>query len=337
MEKPLVSVIIPFYNCEKYLGSCIESLRAQTFGDYEILFIDDGSTDGSAGIVRAYSETDSRVVLVSQANAGVSAARNKGLAMARGDYVLFVDADDHLHPQMMELCVRCAAANDADMVCCDYILTDSMADTYPAYGDIAFEPVSRDTLFYTGNNVGRACWAKLIKRGIAASRSFPAGEIIAEDLYYSILCFLGSEKIFFTKEKLYFWYRRPSSSSRVTYTARHFDSELRCMEMSYEKAAAAGEAGIADYVVGAIFKITFAALLLNHYSGEHDAMKAKADAMRKKYCRLMLKAGRIPPRDKLAFLLFMLFPALYRRYRVKTDPTMADYLAAQKAAAKQPD
>lgn len=335
MEKPLISVIIPFYNCEKYLGSCIGSLRGQTFGEYEILFIDDGSTDGSAEIVRAYCETDSRAVLVSQANAGVSAARNNGLAMARGDYVMFVDADDRIHPQLMEQCFACAAANGADMVCCDYVLTDSTTDDYEAYGDIIFEPVSRDYLFYTGDNVGRACWAKLIKRDIAAACAFPVGEIIAEDLYYSILCFLRSEKIFFTKEKLYFWYRRPSSSSRVTYQARHFDSELHCMEMSYEKALAAGETGIADYVVGAIFKITFAALLLNHYSDEHDAMKIKADAMRKKYFRPMLKAGRIPPRDKLAFLLFMLFPALYRRYRVKTDPTMADYLAAQKAAPEK--
>lgn len=334
MDKPLVSVIIPFYNCEKYLDSCIKSLRAQTFGAYEILFIDDGSTDGSADIVRAYSATDSRVLLISQANAGVSAARNNGLALARGDYVLFVDADDHLHPQLMEKCYACASANDADMVCCDYVLTDSTDENYTTYSDIVFEPVSRDDLFYTGDNVGRACWAKLIKRGIAATRSFPVGEIIAEDLYYSILCFLASEKIYFTKEKLYFWYRRPSSSSRVSYQAKHFDSELRCMEMSYEKAHAAGESGIADYVVGAIFKITFAALLLNHFSDEHDAMKVKADAIRKKYLRLMLKAGRIPPRDKLAFLLFMLYPALYRRYRVKTDPTMADYLAAQKAAAQ---
>jgi len=336
MDKPLVSVIIPFYNCEKYLGSCIKSLKAQTFADYEILFIDDGSTDGSAAIVSAYGETDSRALLVSQANAGVSAARNNGLALAKGDYILFVDGDDHIHPQLMEKCLDCAKTNDADMVCCDYILTDSTDENYTLYSDFAFKPISRDYLFYTGDNVGRACWAKLIKRDIAAARRFPVGEIIAEDLVYSILCLLGSEKIFYTDKPLYFWYRRPSSSSRVSYQAKHFDSEIRCMETSYQQALSAGEAAIADYVTAAMYKLTFSALLLNKYSDEYRIIKPKALAVRKKYRAAMLKARHISAKNKLAFLLFALCPPLYKKYRVKTDPTMAGYLAEQKAAATQP-
>ncbi|HAS37211.1 MAG TPA: glycosyltransferase family 2 protein, partial [Ruminococcaceae bacterium] len=95
----LVSIIIPVYNLEKYIKHCLESVVNQTYKELEIICIDDGSTDGSAEIIKSMAENDPRIKYIYQENAGVSAARNKGLDTATGEYVMFVDGDDYIHYQ----------------------------------------------------------------------------------------------------------------------------------------------------------------------------------------------------------------------------------------------
>lgn len=98
---PLISVVIPVYNAEKFLPECLDSVLHQDYPSFEILVIDDGSTDGSGKIADRYAEKDSRIVVVHQPNAGVSAARNRGVAEARGEYIAFVDADDRVTPSYL--------------------------------------------------------------------------------------------------------------------------------------------------------------------------------------------------------------------------------------------
>ena len=98
---PLISVIIPVYNAEQFLPACLDSVLCQEFPSFELLLIDDGSTDGSGKIADRYAEKDSRIVVVHQPNAGVSAARNRGVAEARGEYIAFVDADDRVTPSYL--------------------------------------------------------------------------------------------------------------------------------------------------------------------------------------------------------------------------------------------
>lgn len=100
---PKVSIIVPVYNAEAFVGECVESVLAQSFADWELLLIDDGSRDGSAGICRSFADADSRVTLVEKPNGGVSSARNAGLELASGDYVFFLDADDELYPYSLEV------------------------------------------------------------------------------------------------------------------------------------------------------------------------------------------------------------------------------------------
>lgn len=102
----LVSVVVPVYNLEKYIENCLKSIVAQTYKNLEILCIDDGSTDGSADIIKSMAENDLRIKYVYQENAGVSAARNRGMNEATGEYLMFVDGDDYLHYQAVELFVR---------------------------------------------------------------------------------------------------------------------------------------------------------------------------------------------------------------------------------------
>ena len=100
------SIIIPVYNVEKYLSYCLDSVRAQTYADLEVICVDDGSTDRSSRIVELHAAADPRIRMVSKSNGGVSSAKNAGIREATGDYVLCVDADDALVPEACERLVR---------------------------------------------------------------------------------------------------------------------------------------------------------------------------------------------------------------------------------------
>ena len=118
-ETPTVSVILPVYNVEAYLRECLDSIRRQTFGDFELICIDDGSTDSSGTILDAAARQDSRLRVFHQPNGGVSQARNRGLSLARGEYLYFCDPDDFCHRRLLEVLVRKARADCAEVVRCE--------------------------------------------------------------------------------------------------------------------------------------------------------------------------------------------------------------------------
>ena len=119
MAKPRLSVIVPVYNVEKYLRWSIDSILKQTFSDFELILVDDGSTDSCGKICDEYALSDTRVRVVHQRHEGVSNARNKGIDIARGDIIGFVDSDDTICENMYEEMIRCLDSNSSDIVCAD--------------------------------------------------------------------------------------------------------------------------------------------------------------------------------------------------------------------------
>ena len=117
---PEISVIIPVYNVDPYIARCLQSLQAQTFRDWEAICIDDGSTDRTPQILDGFAAQDARIRVIHQANAGVSAARNRAVQLVRGRYCLLVDSDDFLHPQLMEICHHFAERDGSDLVAFTY-------------------------------------------------------------------------------------------------------------------------------------------------------------------------------------------------------------------------
>ena len=115
MSGPLISVIVPVYNVEDYLAQCIGSIRRQTYANLEIILVDDGSTDGSGRLCDGFAQKDARVRAVHQQNSGVSAARNAGLDMAKGDYLYFLDGDDWALETMVEETVSIMEAGGYDL------------------------------------------------------------------------------------------------------------------------------------------------------------------------------------------------------------------------------
>ena len=117
---PKISIIIPMYNVEKYLRRCLDSVQNQTFSDWQAICVDDGSPDNSGKIAEEYAARDKRFVVVHKENGGLSDARNAGMPYATGEYVMFLDSDDFIHPQTMEIAYKVALRDNADIVSYTY-------------------------------------------------------------------------------------------------------------------------------------------------------------------------------------------------------------------------
>lgn len=134
MTDELISIIIPLYNAENYVDKILPCILGQTYTALEILLVNDGSTDGTLSKCQQYQRQDARIRVLSQENGGVSAARNRGLAEAKGEYISFVDADDYLKPDFIETLYRCAVQENCDVVCADYVETLGSYDLTPLNG-----------------------------------------------------------------------------------------------------------------------------------------------------------------------------------------------------------
>ncbi|MDO5357926.1 MAG: glycosyltransferase [Slackia faecicanis] len=202
------SIIIPVYNVEKYLSYCLDSVRAQTYDDLEVICVDDGSTDRSARIIELHAAADPRIRLVSKENGGVSSAKNAGMREATGDYVLCVDADDALVPEACERLVRAFRETDADVVtfgancvpACDGYpwLVDCLSPRDAVYDGfdwkILLEEKSRPFAWRTATTR-----AFLVDNGIAYDESLPLGE----DQAFHFDVYPLARKTAFISDKLY--------------------------------------------------------------------------------------------------------------------------------------
>ena len=215
---PELSIIVPVYKVEKYLPRCIDSILAQTFGDFELILIDDGSPDGCGRICDEYARKDKRIVVIHQKNMGVSAARNAGLDIARGRYIGFVDSDDWIEPQMYEVMMDAIRENGADMAVCGVRYADE--DGKFTRADRLSEGVySRagllEDVFAMPNRLGGGCCNKVFDASKIASVRFKVGMTIAEDALYLFDCFMRIDGAVKIGDALYNVYERCGSATRT--------------------------------------------------------------------------------------------------------------------------
>ena len=136
MKQPLISVIIPVYGVEKYISQCLESVINQTYKNLEVIVVNDGTKDRSAEIAKEYAAKDSRIKVYDFENGGLSVARNRGLEIATGEYISYLDSDDYLDTKMYETLLEAAMKNDADMVKCGIIETNGVTEDKITFSDI---------------------------------------------------------------------------------------------------------------------------------------------------------------------------------------------------------
>ena len=179
-----VSVIVPVYNMEKYIRKCVESLLQQIYDDYEIIIVDDGSTDRSIEMIRDLL-SDSKIKLIQKQNEGTSQARKTGFEASQGKYIVFVDSDDWVEPDMLQKMKSAAVHYDADVVC---ICTrkeredGTLIDELNLKETSVFENIEeRISAYHNGNAINPVLWNKLFERELLERIEFPKGLLIGED------------------------------------------------------------------------------------------------------------------------------------------------------------
>ena len=210
----LVSVIVPVYNVLPYLRESLDSVINQTYKDLEIIIVDDGSTDGSDAVCEEYAK-DSRVKVIHQKNHGLSAARNVGLDIARGDYIAFLDSDDVYLPDMIQTMVEGIQKSQADVIVCEFIRVYSKKNITKKkikkiHGLIITdeETISRDDAIKLVTNKLRPCvWNKLYKKEVWNELRFPVGRVF-EDTWIIPPMFEKFERIHFIPQTLIIYRQR---------------------------------------------------------------------------------------------------------------------------------
>lgn len=216
-----VSVIVPIYQVEAYLARCLDSILAQTFADYELILVNDGTKDGCPEIMQAYAEKDGRIRQVHKENGGLSSARNAGLDVAQGEYIAFVDSDDYVGPTWLEDIVHAADETGAEQVLYNYTLVIDDKEQ-GAYLHFENETIDVDRLglanyfyqYWMPYKHGQEAWSKLYRRSVIEDnglRFAPNKEVFAEDTHFSALYLMHTHKIAALQTPYVFYVQRGDS------------------------------------------------------------------------------------------------------------------------------
>lgn len=224
---PEISVIVPVYKAEDYLHACVDSILSQTVSDFELILVDDGSPDGCGAICDDYAARDSRVRVIHQENQGQAAARNRALAVAKGEWVCFVDSDDAVHPQMLERLGQAAAESGAAMSMCRMLEAPEMPEDFSAPVEVSWELLSMEeeslvALFDAGDYPGWVACAKLIRRELVQSHPFCPGRVYEDN---EAVChwIYGAKTVASIPHSLYFYRTNPGSTTQSRFSMKKLD------------------------------------------------------------------------------------------------------------------
>lgn len=295
-EKPLLSIIVPVYDVERYLQKCIDSILAQTFTDFELILVDDGSPDNCPALCDAAAAKDARIRVLHQKNGGLSAARNAGLDVARGEWIGFVDSDDYIAPEMYEILYKAVQSTGADLALCDYVKVDETG----ALCTQTHVAVPQKSL--TGRELlQKAYWTtvqiacnKLYHRTIFAQLRYPVGKLNEDFFVIPEIC-LNTQKAVVVPDVLYYYVQRGDSIMGKSRTLRHYDAAeaaqhyWNCLVENrvYETLPAAAECTFC--VVSRIYWTLPAALRKEPRSMEMLRMQSETVRRTRQYCAVPLK------------------------------------------------
>ncbi len=230
-----ISVIIPVYNTEAYLPRCIESVIHQTFGDWELLLIDDGSKDGSGSICDRYAGQDNRIRAIHQENQGPAASRENGIKNSQGDLIMFVDSDDWLDGDMLRIMYEQMEVSGAGIVCCIFKnITEAGKVSHPQlFSEKTIDCKTAEDCIYQMHHTrylsGSPC-TKLFRRELFEGVDFCSGVTIGEDYSMIVQLVEKAKRVRIISQELYYRFVRNGSISHGGYTRRHrqaFDNYMK--------------------------------------------------------------------------------------------------------------
>lgn len=308
-----ISVIVPIYRVEKYLPACIDSILNQTFTDFELILVDDGSPDRCPEICDETAKRDARVRVIHQANQGLSAARNAGIEAAHGAWLSFVDSDDFLAPDFLETLHDAAVRAGADCVLCGVQLTDEA-------GQKIGQPLSVADGVRTGRSILETlcrapeitylvAWNKLYRRDVFQTLRYPVG-MQNEDTYLAAELFDTVQTVICVSKPMYFYRQRADSIMHTAVTTRNLD-RMWAFEHCFAYFEARGlEALMPDAEKKMFAKLTGVYYRLPKEERQSDAVRQAKKAQWNAAMRLM-KQGKLSARALARTLLFQALPGVY--------------------------
>ena len=316
---PKISIIVPVYNVETYLKNCIESILNQTFTDFELILVNDGSKDKSLEICKYYESIDNRIIIIDKTNEGVSSARNAGLDIAIGEYIGFVDSDDYIHPKMYENLYNQIKESKSDISVCgfEYVYnfnskllntTCNIKESQNILSNVeALEKLrGEDAIAFT------VVWNKLYKKDIFNNLRFKVG-VKHEDEFIIHRLLYKANKISYKNNKLYFYLQRQGSIMKINREIRkinYLSALCDRVNFFYEKGLTDLQEVWGDVYIWELFKL-YPKLKYIKYSN------IKLILIRFEFLKLIniLKKNKIYSlKIKISWIVFCISPYLYYKF-----------------------
>lgn len=313
---PIISVIVPVYNVEPYLNRCVDSILEQTFTDFELILVDDGSPDHCPIICDRYAEKDKRVHVIHQENNGLSSARNTGIdwvfANSDSQWISFVDSDDWVHPEYLERLLNAAVENDVAVSICSYAETEG---ENPVINTAKLFPKvwTPDNYFVEHNVNAVVAWGKIYQKKCFEKIRYPKGKI-HEDEFITHQILFKFEKIAVIEAPLYAYYRNKSGITQTPWKPARL-SAVEAVEEQIEYMRRHGYPVVFRYVVRKyVMSITVHIFELG--KSDPDLQKKYLPRLRRKLRKALLKYQDIVPFSENTWLYENAYPRLMWLYWV---------------------
>ena len=326
-KSPLISIIVPSYNEEKNISRCLDSILNQTFTDFEIICVDDNSTDSTFEIIKEYSVKDSRIKAFKNPEKGVSSARNFGIENSNGNYIGFVDSDDFIQPQMYEFLLRAINENNCEMSVCRYEKTSEFIQKNFEYN--CRECQSEEFInFYDADFVAKneltltsACMKLVSKNLLKRSEKFSKYKI-GEDTIFCADLWINTDKIFLVDSPLYCYYTNLESVSYTEVWHEKWFDLIETRFIAYEKFKSLKNSITSSFYLERGMKLLLSYRFNIKGTENEEKFKKPVKNYFKKYLKFYLKCSDISLKNKLFISVFYFFPFLYTAFRKMTDSTL---------------
>ncbi|MBC7764904.1 MAG: glycosyltransferase [Hyphomonadaceae bacterium] len=326
---PLISIIVAVYNVEKYIDKCLESILAQTFADFELILVDDGSTDRSGNICDSFALEDGRINVIHKENGGLSAARNAGLDIAKGDFIGFIDGDDYIHSEMYRLLYNEITTRNGSIALCEVIRVDnSECDIFSVIDNQQYhvEELSNMDVLERMHDIRGWLYVvacnKLYRKNIFDNLRYPLNRL-HEDEFLAHRILFNTSKVVSINVPMYFYLQRDGSIMNVFSIKR-----LDALHAYSERITFFEEQGLFDLreKVILMMMLEFIHLYFSVAESEPNHKKSLKQYwhMYNKFLVYLLCRNSISVKQKLMFLLFFASPKAYKmvfNYRAKIRGT----------------
>ena len=316
MKQITLSVIMPVYNGEQYLNYSIQSVLNQTYKDYELILVDDGSTDYSLEICEKYQSKDKRIHVISQENKGISGARNAGIDIATGEYITFMDSDDVIQPKMYEIMLNHMVSDGLDLIMCGAVRTENY-DLEELEKDCEVCDLTKKDLYegmFSNSETDwkyMVVWNKIYKTDIVKRIKFESSG--TEDTVFNCQYFKDTKYAKLVKQDLYHWIQRSDSVSHSEYGTRDYNvlKDYYWMEQYIQQY----EGQYVQYPLIKIYKFIFNSRYRSRNTEFKNQVTYLIKENNKKLEESFYKNEKIDKKIKILFTIFYHIPATYNMFR----------------------